>query len=58
MSESMPPEVKRRIKQQEQAEVLNPVDTEKHEHSLRNTAFRRNVEVSYMQAMQHQEDNE
>lgn len=58
MSDTMPPEVKQRVKHDEQAETLNPVETEKHEHSVRNTAFRRNVETSYMRAMQHRKDNE
>lgn len=58
MSKNLPPSVKRQVERQEQQELLDPVDTQKNEHSLRDTMHRRQVETSYMRAQQHREDND
>lgn len=54
----LPPKVRQQVERQETAEVMNPTDVEKNEHSLRDTMHRRRVETTYMQAQQHAEDSE
>ena len=56
MTENLPPELARKVKREEHAEIFNPVETEKNEHNLRETMHRRNVGTTYMHTQQHAED--
>ncbi|MGE5589874.1 MAG: hypothetical protein ACM3ZA_04535 [Bacillota bacterium] len=55
---NLPPSVRQQVERQEIAELMNPADVEKNEHSLRDTMHRRQVETTYMRAQQHAEDRE